>query len=80
MQGKNLTEVEIGSVAAPESIYIKITQNGPYLLFGKPPMNEMIITPNEEGENWTYRKGRSFDTTNEPCCALCRCGASSNKP
>ena len=80
MQKKNLTEVEIGSKVAPESIYIKITKDGPYLLFGKPPMNEQIITPNENGENWIYKEGRSFDTSDELCCALCRCGASSNKP
>lgn len=67
------------SKQAPDSFYIKITKGGPYLVYGKPPIDEQIITPNEEGENWTYQKGRSFTTEQEPC-ALCRCGNSSNKP
>jgi CDGSH-type Zn-finger protein len=71
--------VQIGSKEAPASFYIKITKDGPYLLFGKPPMNQQVITMNEDGENWTYREGNSFDTSNEPC-ALCRCGTSSHKP
>ncbi len=80
MQKKDQAEKESGLKNVADSIYIKITKDGPYLLFGKPPMNEQIITPNEDGENWTYREGKSFDTGNEPCCALCRCGASSDKP
>lgn len=75
---KNQINVEAGSKEAPESIYIKITKEGPYLLFGQPPMNQQIITPNEDGENWVYREGKSFETK-EPC-ALCRCGQSANKP
>jgi len=71
--------VEIGSEEAPKSIYIKVTENGPYLLFGTPPMDEQIIVPNEEGASWVYRAGRHFETGGEPC-ALCRCGASRNKP
>lgn len=72
-------QIESGSKQAPDSFYIKITTDGPYMVYGKPPIDEQIITPNEEGENWTYQKGKSFSTDREPC-ALCRCGSSSNKP
>ncbi|MCL2327173.1 MAG: CDGSH iron-sulfur domain-containing protein [Bacteroidetes bacterium] len=72
--------IELGSQAAPKTFYIKITKNGPYMVYGNPSINEMIITPNEHGENWTYRNGKSFGTEDESCCALCRCGASTDKP
>lgn len=64
---------------APAKFYIKITPDGPYLLYGNPPMDQEIIVPNDEGSSWTYRKGNHFSTTEEPT-ALCRCGASKNKP
>lgn len=65
---------------AAKTFYIKIIKGGPYLLYGNPPMNEMIITPDENGENWTYRNGKSFEAGEKECCALCRCGASKDKP
>ncbi len=80
MQEKSQPKVESGSKSAPENFFIKITKGGPYLLYGSPPINEMIITPNENGENWTYRNGKAFDLEGQPCCALCRCGHSKNKP
>ncbi len=77
MQKEN--QIEIKTESAPDSIYIKITKDGPYILYGKTPVNEQIITPNKNGENWVYKEGKTFDTGNGPCCALCRCGASSDK-
>lgn len=73
------TAIEAGSRMAPAKFYIKITPDGPYLLYGNPPMDQEIIVPNDEGSSWTYRKGNHFSTTEEPT-ALCRCGASKNKP
>jgi len=71
--------IETGSKEAPETFYIKITADGPYLVYGNPPIDQEIIVPNEEGSSWKYRKGTSFDCSNGPC-ALCRCGASAHKP
>ena len=68
------TAIEAGSRMAPAKFYIKITPDGPYLLYGNPPMDQEIIVPNDEGSSWTYRKGNHFSTTEEPT-ALCRCGA-----
>jgi CDGSH-type Zn-finger protein len=79
MEKKNQVETD-AQKEIQESIYIKITKDGPYLLFGKPPVDEQIITPNEDGENWTYTKGKNFDTGKGNSCSLCRCGASLNKP
>lgn len=76
---KNQRLTEIGSRPAPETFYIKITPDGPYLVYGNPPIDQEIIVPNEEGSSWVYRKGISFDNSANPV-ALCRCGYSHNKP
>lgn len=79
MARKEERQIEIGSTAAPETFYIKITPDGPYLVYGNPPINQEIIIPNEEGASWEYRKGISFDSSASPV-ALCRCGYSKHKP
>lgn len=63
----------------PETFYIKITKDGPYLVYGNPPIDEEIIIPNEEGTPWEYRKGKTFDSSATPT-ALCRCGESKHAP
>jgi len=70
---------EIGSKEAPEKFYIKITEDGPYLVFGNPTIDQEIIVPNEQGASWEYRRGLKFDNSAK-CVALCRCGQSKNKP
>ena len=72
-------KVETGSNEAPESYYIKITPDGPYLVYGNPPIDQEIILPNEEGSSWVYRKGKHF-TPDPNHIALCRCGESKHKP
>jgi CDGSH-type Zn-finger protein len=71
--------VQQGSHAAPETYYILIEKCGPYLVYGKPPVNQEIITPNEKGESWTYVQGKTIENSEEPL-ALCRCGQSKHKP
>ena len=72
---------DTGSRMAPDTFYIKVTATGPYLVYGAPPIDEEIIVPNEDGNSWSYRKGiRISQPTGEPCCALCRCGESQQKP
>lgn len=72
-------EVSPGSTMAPETYYITITPNGPYLVYGNPPIHQDIIVPNEEGSSWEYRKGMSFESPGK-VAALCRCGISEKKP
>ena len=71
--------LEPGFVSAPETFYIRMMKDGPYLLFGTPPIDEKIIVFNDEQKSWTYRQGRSFPNKKSPT-ALCRCGKSQNKP
>ena len=79
MKTENNPQTEPDSKQASNSFYIKIMKDGPYLVYGKPPVDEQIIMPNDEDESWDYQKGKSYTTEQEPC-ALCRCGSSSNKP
>ena len=73
------TAVEAGSKEADPRFYIKITSDGPYLVYGNPPIDQEIIVPNDEGSSWVYRRGKHFESSGEPT-ALCRCGNSRNKP
>jgi CDGSH-type Zn-finger protein len=66
--------------ADEDGIYIKITENGPYLVYGKPILKQEFITPNEEGASWEYQDGKRFSTDGEEPIALCRCGHSKNAP
>lgn len=76
---KEEARVEAGSWEAPERFYIKITPDGPYLVYGNPPIDQEIIFPNENGSSWVYQRGTHFDSSKTPV-ALCRCGHSKNKP
>jgi CDGSH-type Zn-finger protein len=55
---------------------IKIVKNGPYLVSGKIPLNEKIITL--VGENREYAEGKNFEIAES--YALCRCGKTSTPP
>lgn len=72
-------KIEAGTKIAPETLVIKISSEGPYLVYGSPEIAQEVIHPNKEGDSWTYAKGATFKTGDEPCM-LCRCGASANKP
>lgn len=65
-----------------DGIYIKITKNGPYLVYGNPLIKQEYITQNEDGNSWEYEQGRIFTPPdeNKPCIALCRCGHSKHPP
>ena len=71
--------IQPGSHIAPDKYRITIVSNGPYLVFGQPPLMQQVITPNAEGASWEYLEGKSYSTGQEPT-ALCRCGRSQNKP
>lgn len=71
--------VEQGSVKAPEKFKIIIKTSGPYIVMGNPPMNQQTAVIDQDGAPWSYREGKSFDMS-KPQVALCRCGASLNKP
>ncbi len=70
------------------NIHIKVTPDGPYLLYGVVPIVQEITLPNKKGGIWIYKKGKSYNNTieikeceeNNIPCALCRCGESKNAP
>ena len=72
-------KIEVGSSRADKKFKIKVVEKGPYLVYGRPPLAQQFIEPNELGESWSFREGRSFDTGPEPT-ALCRCGRSVRQP
>ena len=72
-------KIEPGSQAAAPEFKITVTDKGPYLVYGQPPLATQHIVANEMGESWQFEEGRHFSTENEPT-SLCRCGASKNKP
>lgn len=62
-----------------ESIRITITEEGPYLIYGHPPLAMQHIMPDDNNESWYFQEGLSFSTAAEPT-ALCRCGSSKRAP
>jgi CDGSH-type Zn-finger protein len=59
--------------------YIKITKDGPYMLFGAKKITEKIILTDENGISVKYGDGKTFEIKSDPA-ALCRCGRSKNAP
>lgn len=57
---------------------IKITKNGPCIVSGALPLAKEIIVSDKNGDSVGYKKGQEYDCPGE--YALCRCGASKNKP
>lgn len=72
-------KIEPGSVPAEKKFSITVTEEGPYLVYGRPPLAEQFIMPNENDESWYFQEGKHFSTETEPT-ALCRCGSSRKKP
>ena len=71
------TEASATQQAAP-GVSITIEKNGPYLVKGGVPLTEDAVVPAETGHHMEYRHVKDFDTGK--VYALCRCGASKNKP
>jgi CDGSH-type Zn-finger protein len=64
----------------PENLpYIKITKDGPYLLFGAKKITEKIILTDENGISVKYGDGKTFEIKSDPA-SLCRCGKSGKAP
>jgi CDGSH-type Zn-finger protein len=57
---------------------VVLAANGPYLVSGSVPLTVETIEPNAQGESWSLKEGPAI-AVNERY-ALCRCGASENKP
>lgn len=75
----NERKIEPGTPTPKKKLLILIDPQGPYLVYGNPPLKQQFFVLNEERIPWTYRSGREFSTQQDPT-ALCRCGASRNHP
>jgi CDGSH-type Zn-finger protein len=65
-------------MSEPQASKIVIAPNGPYLVSGAVPLAVETIEPNAQGESWEWKAGRGIPVNER--YALCRCGASANKP
>ena len=59
--------------------YIKVTKDGPYLVYGIKDISEKTILTDEDGISIKYGNGQTFEIKTDPI-ALCRCGNSKNAP
>jgi len=57
---------------------IVISKDGPYVVSAGIPLTMEMITPNEEGLSWDWKRAKTFETEGE--YKLCRCGRSKTKP
>lgn len=60
--------------------YIKVTKDGPYLVFGAPKIAEETIVTDNDGVSIEYAEGKTFEIKGEEPVSLCRCGESKNAP
>jgi len=61
-----------------ETMQIRVSENGPYLVSGAVPIARQSIVADAEGNSTRWRQGQTYAT--KESCALCRCGQSANKP
>lgn len=57
---------------------IKVSMNGPYLVFGRIPLITLTIGTDVRGEPNQWRAGKKYPS--QESYSLCRCGQSKNKP
>lgn len=62
-----------------KEIYIKVTRNGPYLVYGIKKITLKYIISDENGVAFKYDNGKVFEIKTQPQ-SLCRCGKSKNAP
>lgn len=72
-------KVEEGSKVASDRYRVVVSDDGPYLIYGRPPLAIQHIVTNDFGESWNFEEGEHFSTDIEPT-PLCRCGASQKAP
>lgn len=62
-----------------KEIYVKVKKDGPYLVYGSPPIECKTIETDENGVCIEYGDGKKFEVKSDPA-ALCRCGKTANAP
>lgn len=62
-----------------KEIYVKVTHEGPYLVYGNPPLTVQTIVADDNGVCINYSDDKTFEIKSVPL-ALCRCGKSKDAP
>lgn len=62
-----------------QEIYVKVTKNGPYFLYGVCGISCETILNDSDGIGVEYQKDGFFEAKTSPV-SLCRCGCSNNAP
>lgn len=60
-------------------VYIKVTKDGPYIVYGQPKIIQETITTDENGVSIKYTQDQSFEIKGMET-ALCRCGHTKDAP
>ena len=66
MSNMSNLKIETGSSPAEERFSITVTETGPYLVYGRPPLAEQFIMPDESNDSWYFQEGRHFSTNRNP--------------
>ncbi len=72
--------IQNGSLANSEGVYIEITRNGPYVLYGHPRLSLQAIATDSNGTSVAYREEKILATSENGKTYLCRCGQSRTAP
>lgn len=62
-----------------KEVYVKVTKDGPYLVYGIKDISEKTILVDADGFSIKYGDGKKFEIKEDEV-ALCRCGNSKNAP
>ena len=54
MSNMSNLKIETGSSPAEERFSITVTETGPYLVYGRPPLAEQFIMPDESNDSWYF--------------------------
>lgn len=72
------TDKQKGDKKAHAGYRIRVTRNGPYLVYGGVPLSKQIIVSDANGDPVSWRAGESYPVGET--YALCRCGQSQRWP
>jgi CDGSH-type Zn-finger protein len=65
--------------APPKNVVkIKVTKDGPYLIYGEIPIRKQVIIADSDGTAIEWQPSTKYPP--QKICSLCRCGQSKNKP
>ena len=57
---KNTRKIEPGTPTPDPKYHLEITADGPYLVYGNPPLQQEIFVLNKEQIPWEYAKGHKY--------------------